>query len=147
MKKITILDYGVGNIESLKLFFKSIGYESLLTNKKNIIENSDIVVLPGIGAFPIAIKNMKKNGLFDSIIQFSKTDKPIIGICLGMQLLATKSFEFEETEGLNLIPGEILPINKNEYQIGWSQIITNRIDERLWYSPDDTFYFNHSKAA
>ena len=61
MKKITILDYGVGNIESLKLFFKSIGYESLLTNKKNIIENSDIVVLPGIGAFPIAIKNMKKN--------------------------------------------------------------------------------------
>jgi glutamine amidotransferase len=144
MKKIAIIDYKVGNIESLKIFFKDLGFESYLTDQKKKIEESDVIILPGLGAFPSAIKIMKKKGLINIIKKISKSGKPIIGICLGMQLLATKSYEFEETSGLNLIPGEIHAIGENQYQIGWNHLITKQIDINLWYSSEDTYYFNHS---
>ena len=144
MKQIAIIDYKVGNIESLKIFFKDLGFKSILTDQIKKIEESDIVILPGIGAFPLAIKHMKQKGLIKSIKKISKLGTPIIGICLGMQLLATKSYEFEETNGLNLIPGEIHPILNEKYQIGWNHLITKKIDIKMWYSPQDTYYFNHS---
>ena len=101
MKKIAIIDYKVGNIESLKNFFKDLGFQSYLTDQKKKIEDADIIILPGIGAFPSAIKIMKNKGLIDTIKKISKSGKPIIGICLGMQLLTTKSYEFKETMGLD----------------------------------------------
>lgn len=144
MKKIAIIDYKVGNIESLKNFFKDLGFQSYLTDQKKKIEDADIIILPGIGAFPSAIKIMKNKGLIDTIKKISKSGKPIIGICLGMQLLTTKSYEFKETMGLDLIPGEIHPIEDNQYQIGWNHLISKKVDISLWYSPQDNYYFNHS---
>ena len=107
MKLLTIIDYKIGNQKSLEIFFKNLGYETSLTYKKNEIDKSEIIVLPGIGAFPSAIKSLNENNLIDVIRKKANKGTPIIGICLGMQLLASKSYEFEETKGLNLIPGQI----------------------------------------
>ncbi len=144
--KITIVDYKVGNQKSLEVFFSSIGYETILSNKKKDIQSSEIIILPGIGAFPEAMKSMNKNSLTKIIKEKASHGTPIIGICLGMQLLATKSYEFGVTKGLNLIPGEIRMFDSNAFHIGWNNI--NKIHKgnntEIWFSNEDSFFFNHS---
>ncbi len=144
--KITIIDYKVGNQKSLEVFFGSIGYETILSNEKKDIKSSKIIILPGIGAFPEAMKSMNKNRLTGIIKEKASQGTPIIGICLGMQLLATKSHEFEVTKGLNLIPGEIRRFNNNAFHIGWNNInkIQKGSDTEIWFSNEDNFFFNHS---
>ena len=116
MIRFVIVDYKIGNHKSLEFFLKKMGHEVKVSSSFNDIKSSDIIILPGIGAFPAAMAAMKELKLDKIIINEYLRNKPIIGICLGMQLLATKSSEFEETKGLNIIPGKITPL-KQSYNI------------------------------
>jgi len=153
-KKITIIDYGSGNIMSLIRAINAIGYNCELTNKKSKIKDSSYLILPGDGAFASAINKIKKKGLFDEIINYSKSGKPLLGICLGMQLLLSKSEEFGNHEGLSLIKGKNIKIKSTNLKIyktpviGWRQNINYNLDFKSNKTFDKKkFYFIHSFRA
>ena len=108
---IAIIDYGAGNIFSVKNALDYLGFENKLTDKKEDIEKADAIILPGVGAFPWAMNMLGLSGLIDTIKEQAKI-KPFLGICLGMQLLFDKSYEFEECKGLGLIGGYVDKINE-----------------------------------
>lgn len=140
--KVCILDYGVGNHESIKSTIKSLGFNCFVSNKFADLKRSNLIILPGVGAFPIAMKNLTKNHLKEKLVALSESNHPILGICLGMQLLATSSDENGSTKGLNLIPGTVEAIPNNSYHIGWNDIkfnIKNFIGPKKY-----SVYFNHS---
>ena len=153
MKKITIIDYGCGNLLSLSRAIEEIGFSCHITSEKKKILGSDILFLPGVGAFENAINLLKKNGLIDIINEYANHKKPLIGICLGMQLLLTKSFELGEHSGLNLIEGQVInikekSINKNIKipHIKWNNILkscnqNNFLNEKIF---NKNYYFIHS---
>ena len=149
---IAIIDYGVGNLFSLKSSLSSIGAEVIVTGEREKIEKAEKIILPGVGAFEDAAKKLKESGLSEIVINEAKKGKPILGICLGMQLLFEKSFEFGEHEGLGLIKGEIRPIEKvipKEYKIphiGWNSLKFSAEKSNLFkYINDGDFvYFVHS---
>ena len=149
---IAIIDYGVGNLFSLKSSFKAIGADITVTNEENIIKNAEKIVLPGVGAFEDAAKKLRESGLDKVVISEAKKGKPLLGICLGMQLLLDKSFEFGEHQGLGLIPGEIRPISEmipeklKIPQIGWNALkIKGEKSPIFKYIKDGDFvYFVHS---
>ena len=149
---VAIIDYGVGNLFSLKSSLCSIGADVIVTSEKDIIEKTEKIILPGVGAFEDAAKKLKESGLGDIVINEAKKGKPLLGICLGMQLLLEKSFEFGEHEGLGLIKGEIRPINEvipSDYKIphiGWNSLkFTDKKSELFKYINDGDFvYFVHS---
>ncbi|SFG29759.1 imidazole glycerol phosphate synthase subunit HisH [Oribacterium sp. WCC10] len=125
---IAIIDYGVGNLFSLKSSIASIGAEAVVTSEKEIIENADHVILPGVGAFGDAVQKLRDKGLFDFVKEQAATGKPFLGICLGMQLLFEKSYEYGEHEGLGLVPGVVRPIegeipeNLDIPHMGWNSL-------------------------
>lgn len=149
---IAIIDYGVGNLFSLKSSLSSIGAEVIVTGDKEIIEKANKIILPGVGAFEDAAKKLKASKLGEVVINEAKKGKPVLGICLGMQLLLEKSFEFGEHEGLGLIKGEIRPIEDvipKDYKIphiGWNSLkFTDKKSELFKYINDGDFvYFVHS---
>lgn len=149
---IAIIDYGVGNLFSLKSSLSSIGAEVIVTGEREKIEKAEKIILPGVGAFEDAAKKLKESGLSEIVINEAKKGKPILGICLGMQLLFEKSFEFGEHEGLGLIKGEIRPIEEvipKEYKIphiGWNSLKFSAEKSNLFkYINDGDFvYFVHS---
>jgi len=150
---IGIIDYGCGNIYSVLNALEYIGEEAFLSSDANELQKADGFILPGVGAFPDAVKNLKEGGLWDFVLSAAKT-KPLLGICLGMQLLFSKSYEFSECEGLSLIEGEIKKINFEGLKIphmGWNDIrffesadscpLLNGISENTY------MYFVHSFRA
>lgn len=141
--KIGIIDYDLGNQDSLYYFLKSLRYKVFISKDPKILSDLDLIILPGVGAFPKAMESLKKSGIDKFIIEWSNKNKPLVGICLGMQLLCSNSTEFNYTEGLNLIPGEIVPIANNEWHIGWNSLsfLNGKIKG---ISEHDKFYFNHS---
>jgi len=148
---IAIIDYGVGNIFSLCSSFKSIGADAVLTSDPDVIRSAEKLILPGVGAFGDAAEKLKSTGLFDVIKEEAAKGKPLLGICLGMQLLFEKSYEFGEHEGLGLIKGSIKPIN--DYitpglkvpQIGWNAITFPKENELFSkIKSGDYVYFVHS---
>lgn len=145
-----IIDYGAGNIFSVKNALDYLGVESVLTNSKEAIENADRLILPGVGAFPSAMNMLKLSGLIDVIKEQAKL-KPFMGICLGMQLLFEKSYEFEECEGLGLISGYCDKINEPELVIphmGWNKLEFNRSCKLFdGLGEDEYVYFVHSYKA
>tara|TARA_Y100000590_G_C15646506_1_gene987084 strand:- start:151 stop:792 length:642 start_codon:yes stop_codon:yes gene_type:complete len=155
-RKITIIDYGCGNILNLVRAITFLGYEVEATNdKKKIIESSH-VILPGVGAFGNAIKQLEKYNLNNTILDYAKSNKPLLGICLGMQILFTLSYEFGVHKGLNLIKGEVVKIsNKKNFEIkiphvGWNEIHPKH-DKKEWKNKilqnsliGKSFYFVHS---
>ena len=130
---IAIVDYGVGNLFSLESSFKAIGQQVVVTGDERVIESADKIVLPGVGAFGDASKKLFDSGLADVVIAQAKNGKPLLGICLGMQLLLDKSFEYGEHKGLGLIKGEIRPIaevipeNLKIPHIGWNALRRNTV--------------------
>lgn len=154
MKKITIVDYGCGNLLSIKRALDEIEIDSQVTNEKNKILNSDFLILPGVGAFENAVNLLKVNNLFSTIIEYSKKKKPILGICLGMQILFTKSFEMGENSGLNLIEGTVEKLNKKSLldkikipHINWSRVNFEKKNKLNYMSiklDGKSFYFVHS---
>lgn len=158
-QKIAIIDYSMGNLFSLKNACEKIGHDAIITNNKEEIHAADIIFLPGVGAFADAMKNIKKLDLDKVIIEEARKGKPLLGICLGMQLLLSESHEFGVTEGLNLIKGKVLPLPKKTSDgnliriphLGWSKAfkVKKNINSALLESfPDETFqYFAHSFYA
>ena len=154
MKKITIVDYGVGNILSISRAVEEVGFNTELTNNHNKILGSDLLILPGVGAFENAMELLKKNGLVETLNEFVKLKKPLIGICLGMQMLLTKSFEMGEHKGLDFIPGEVIKIDnmsdKNKVKIphiNWTEIfIKSKLNSNILTKnlENRSFYFIHS---
>ena len=148
---VAIVDYGVGNLFSLVSSFKAIGVDAVATGDKEVIESADKIILPGVGAFGDAAEKLFSSGLADVVISQAKSGKPLLGICLGMQLLFDKSFEYGEHKGLSLIKGEIRPIAEvipKDYKIphiGWNALKFTKQNELFKYLKDGDFvYFVHS---
>lgn len=147
---IAIVDYGAGNIFSVKNAMDYLGLSAELTSKAEDIRNADGIILPGVGAFPWAMNMLSQSGLVD-IIKEEAVKKPFLGICLGMQLIFSKGCEFEETDGLGLIDGEVklmTPENLSIPHIGWNKLVINKDCPLLSGLGDDEYvYFVHSYAA
>ena len=152
---IAIVDYGVGNLFSLKSSFHAIGAEAVVTSDPNVIHAADRILLPGVGAFSDAAEKLRRSGLDQVIIAEANGGKPLLGICLGMQMLFEKSYEYGEHEGLGLIPGSVKPIRDvidsdlKIPHIGWNPLhMTEPKDELFRYlNENDCVYFVHSYYA
>ena len=154
---IAIIDYGVGNLFSLKSSFAMLGEQAIVTADPNEIDKADRIILPGVGAFGDAADKLNKSGLADVIKYQTDAGKPLLGICLGMQLLVDKSYEYGEHEGLHLISGEIRPIAEvidNSLKIphiGWNllKFPENKPKNPLfkYINEGDFVYFVHSFYA
>ena len=147
---IAIIDYGAGNIFSVKNALDYLGLESRLTSDKADLEAADALILPGVGAFPWAVKKLTESGLVDTIKQQAAV-KPFMGICLGMQLLFDKSYEFEECEGLGLIKGYVDKIPEAGLVIphmGWNKLeYANKCPLFEGLGDNEYVYFVHSYKA
>ncbi|MBQ2311189.1 MAG: imidazole glycerol phosphate synthase subunit HisH [Firmicutes bacterium] len=146
-----IIDYGVGNLFSLACSFGAVGAEAVLTSDPETIKKADRLVLPGVGAFRDAAAKLRESGLWDLVKQQAAKGKPLMGICLGMQLLLDKSLEFGEYEGLGLIPGvvramtDIVPAGLKIPQMGWNKLIMTGSSPVFANTPEGTYmYFVHS---
>lgn len=147
---IAIIDYGAGNIFSVKNALDYLGLESALVSDEASIRSADAVILPGVGAFPAAMEMLGKSGLVE-VIKSEAAKKPFLGICLGMQLIFEKGYEFEECDGLGLISGSVRKMEEPELIIphmGWNKL------EKLNECPllenigeDEYVYFVHSYKA
>ena len=151
---IAIIDYGVGNLFSLVSSLKAIGQDAIITGDADTIKKADKLILPGVGAFGDAAEKLKTSGLFGLIIEQANDGKPLMGICLGMQLLFEKSFEYGEYEGLGLIDGKVvamqgtLPENLKIPHIGWNALHFKNQSPIFEYINDgDCVYFVHSFYA
>lgn len=147
---IAIVDYGAGNIFSVKNAMDYLGLPAELTSKADDIRNADGIILPGVGAFPWAMSMLTKSGLVE-VIKEEAVKKPFLGICLGMQIIFSKGYEFEETDGLGLIDGQVrlmTPDGLSIPHIGWNKLEKNRECALLNGLGDDEYvYFVHSYAA
>ena len=146
---IAIIDYGAGNIFSVKNALDYLGAECRLTSDKSEIESADKLILPGVGAFPAAMEMLVKSGLVDTIKE-QAGKKPLLGICLGMQLLFEKSFEFEECEVLGLIKGHVDRIDEPGLVIphmGWNKLVYNHSCPLFNGLEESYVYFVHSYKA
>ena len=148
MKKITIIDYKTSNMFSLENALKSLGHQTIVSNDKKTLLESDIAILPGVGAFPEAMQKLNHFDLIKPIKDFVDQSKILIGICLGMHLLFEFSNEFEHTQGLGLIKGSVTKINNLNNNIviphmGWNNLI---IDNNQSFKDFNykKFYFVHS---
>ena len=148
---IAIVDYGVGNLFSLKSSLDMIGAEAFVTGDAEEIKKAEKIILPGVGAFGDAAKKLRETGLFDVIKEEAEKGKPIMGICLGMQMLFEKSYEYGEHEGLGLIKGEIRPIEDvipkdlKVPHIGLNSLCFTKESKLFKYIKDGDFvYFVHS---
>ena len=110
---IAIIDYGAGNIFSVKNALDYLGLESRLVSDIDSVKSADAVILPGVGAFPAAMKKLEATGLVDTI-KAEAEKKPFLGICLGMQLIFEKGYEFEETDGMGLIGGCFIKMEEHD---------------------------------
>lgn len=147
---IAIIDYGAGNIFSVKNALDYLGLENKLTDKAADLKSADALILPGVGAFPWAMNMLKLSGLVETIKEEAKF-KPFLGICLGMQLLFDKSYEFEECKGLGLVSGYVDKITDPDLVIphmGWNKLEFNH-DCPLFngLTNDEYVYFVHSYKA
>lgn len=146
-----ILDYGLGNLNSVQKGFERVGLDTVITDDLTMIRNAKSIILPGVGAFRDAIILLREKGMFDVIIDEAKKGKPILGICLGMQLLYEQSYEYGVYEGLGLIQGEIkkMDISLKVPHMGWNSLNFDRPDDSLlkYISEGDYVYYVHSYYA
>lgn len=154
---IAIVDYSVGNLFSLKSSFGVIGAEVQVTGDAEVIRSSEKIILPGVGAFEDAIAKLRKTGLDKVILEEVEKGKPLLGICLGMQMLFQKSYEYGEHEGLGLIEGSIKPIapiieeGLKVPHIGWNALVFPKEKEKSilyrYVKGGEFVYFVHSYAG
>jgi len=156
-KVVTIIDYGIGNILSLQRSFEYIGAEVVLTADTEEIYKADYIVLPGVGSFPNAMSELNRLNLVNPITEIAKKGVPLLGICLGMQLLCDSSKEHGITKGLGVISGNVIRIPNKSVgegclkipQIGWNELFLNDGINRTktilkGLSEKNAFYFVHS---
>jgi len=162
---IAIIDYGMGNLRSVQKGFERMGHEAVVTSDAKMILNASKVVLPGVGAFPDCMRNLREFGLIDAVHRSIESGKPFLGICLGLQLLFTESKEFGISKGLDIIKGNVIRFKGPAFEtsrgvypdkagaldtlkvphMGWNSISVKRRPPVLADVPDDSyFYFVHS---
>lgn len=151
---VAIVDYGVGNLFSLESSLNAIGAEVTVTADPEILKIADQIILPGVGAFEDAAKKLRSTGLDKVLKDLAAAGKPLMGICLGMQMLFEKSFEYGEHEGLGLIPGQVVPMEgviPADYKIphiGWNALhFTKESPLFSGIKDGDCVYFVHSYYA
>ncbi len=156
MKKIAVLGYGLGNVRSVSNALRAIGAEADVSHDEHTVMQADGLVIPGVGAFPQGMANLVKSDLVGVIRKYIDSGRPVLGICLGMQLLFDKGTEFVSTEGLGLIPGsvDLIPVAPGEGRlphIAWTSIFpTEQGRLKMFAGLSDSemrFYFVHSYAA
>ena len=143
-----IIDYGAGNLFSVKNALDYLGIENKVTKNAEDLRAADRLILPGVGAFPDAMRMLNESGLVE-VIKEEVQKKPLLGICLGMQMLFEKGYEFEETDGLGLIKGSVklmTPENLPIPHIGWNELELNK-PCKLLEKGGEYVYFVHSYAA
>ena len=143
-RTIGIVDYGVGNHASVMRAFQLLNYRCRVSHDQNLLAECDVLVLPGVGAYPAAMSALYTRGLVDFLREQARSGKPFIGLCLGMQLLADESLEHGSTTGLGLIPGTVRPLLGMDWHIGWNSLETVQHDPLMAPSDGESFYFNHS---
>ena len=116
---IAVIDYGVGNLFSLCCSLEAIGSESIVTSDPEVIRSADRIILPGVGAFGDAVEKLRSTGLDKVVVEQANAGKPVFGICLGMQLLFEKSYEYGEHRGLSLLKGSVVPMEGRIPQDAW----------------------------
>ncbi len=152
---IGIIDYGVGNLFSLKSSFEAIGEAVFVSGDKEELMKADGLILPGVGAFADAAKKLRDSKLDEFVREYVKSGKPLMGICLGMQLLFEKSFEYGEHEGLSLLKGQVLPMEGKISEslkiphIGWNSLSFVKDSCPIFKNTKDgdCVYFVHSYFA
>lgn len=151
---IAIVDYGVGNLFSLRSSLAAIGAEAQVTSDPDALRAADKIILPGVGAFEDAAQKLRANGLADLLKELAANGKPLLGICLGMQLLFDKSYEFGEFEGLGLVPGvvrpiaDVIPADYKIPHIGWNALKFQKSSPLFSHIREgDCVYFVHSFYA
>lgn len=151
---IAIIDYGVGNLFSVQSSFARVGAETVVTSDKNIIRSADKIMLPGVGAFSDAAKKLRESGMAELLKEEAATGKPIMGICLGMQMLFERSFEYGCHEGLGLLKGDVVPMrgyvdeDLKVPHIGWNALRFVKDHPLLKYCKEGDFvYYVHSYYA
>ena len=144
---IVIIDYNVGNLKSVVGAFKRIGLEAVVSRDEKVIKEAKGIVLPGVGTFPTAMKNLEKYHLVDILTERKEAGIPILGICLGMQILFEKGYEVKETKGLGFIPGSVryMDIDEKIPHMGWNNIKVKEGSRLFKGLPDNPYvYFVHS---
>ncbi len=151
---VGIIDYGVGNLFSIKSSLAYLGVDCKVVNRAEEINACDRLILPGVGAFGDASNALRESDLDKVVIDYAKSGRPLLGICLGMQLLFEKGLEFGEYDGLGLIPGKVVAIeplvNGNKVpHIGWNKLIFNKNKGAIYNNTKDgdCVYFVHSYHA
>ncbi|MBR6708690.1 MAG: imidazole glycerol phosphate synthase subunit HisH [Clostridia bacterium] len=154
---IAIVDYGVGNLFSLAASFRAIGADTVVTGDPAVLHAADRIILPGVGAFEDAAAKLRATGLDRTVCAEAAAGKPLLGICLGMQMLFERSFEYGEHTGLGLIPGEVRPIapiigdRLKVPHIGWNSLDFPADKQKSpllrYINEGDYVYFVHSFAA
>ncbi|MET3683929.1 glutamine amidotransferase [Alkalibacillus flavidus] len=147
---IAIIDYGAGNLKNVKHALTLLNIDSYITGNPRELTQADGIILPGVGAFGEAMKRLREQGFVDEIVSQVNDGKPLLGICLGMQLLFDKSYEHGEHDGLGLIDGEIVRFSSREKvpHMGWNQLRlkqTTPLNDRV--QDGDYVYFVHSYYA
>ena len=144
---IAIIDYGMGNLHSVSKAVERLGFTALVTSDKEQIAAASGAILPGVGAFGDAMANLRAAGLIEAVTGFAASGKPLLGICLGMQLLFTESEEHGVHEGLNLLPGKVVRFRGDGYKVphmGWNRL-TFHCDSALFQGAEEGHvYFVHS---
>lgn len=145
---IALIDYGIGNLRSVKKAFEAVGTNIIQTSESNLILNADKVVLPGVGAFKDGVKGLQKRDLIPTLRELKRRKTPLLGICLGMQLLFDASSEMGNNKGLGFIEGEVRKFSNSALKIpqtGWNQIEIINKSPLLKDVKDQSYvYFNHS---
>ena len=152
---IGVVDYNMGNLRSVYNAFEKIGKKVDIVKKADKLKRYDKIILPGVGAYGDAMKSLEATGMREAVMDFSASNKPLLGICLGMQLLFEKSCEFGETKGLGLIPGVVEEFDKSKFKtrlkvphMGWNEIFIQKNSPLLKGLDDETYlYFVHSFHA
>lgn len=151
-KTITIIDYGVGNLYSIAKACRKFSDSIAITEDPEVIRSSLALILPGVGSFGAGIYGLKRRGLVEIIKEFADSGRPILGICLGAQLMMSKGYEFGEFDGLDIVPGKVVRFGELSQgtkipHIGWNKITVNdRKKETIFSSlgKESHFYFVHS---
>ena len=151
---LAIIDYGVGNLFSLQCSLKKIGVDAVVTNDAQVIRDADRIILPGVGAFGDAINKLRSTGLVDTIKEEAEKGKPFLGICLGMQLLFEKGYEYGVHDGLGFLKGNVVPLEGeipaelNVPHMGWNGLDFKCDSPIFKYTNEGDFvYFVHSFYA
>ena len=146
MNRITVgvIDYGAGNLASISHVLKDAGFRVCISSDYERLDKCEVLMLPGVGAFPSAMLKLRSTGLDSYLCDAANSGKSIIGICLGMQLLVQESFEQGHTLGLGILPGRVVPLGEKKWHIGWNSVECIGDDKALRAKHGECFYFNHS---